>query len=257
MLPKLTKFILIVCLFAGMLLSVLACVTSTDPNRTAIKGVDVTIDANQLEDFRNQLQMFAGKHSLAYTEQFYNADRTFFSAVMKGEDFEFTINNSADSLDTVGIGLFNKAAPPITQKTVDELVNDLKGFINEIPNVKITERMIRLKIGIMEDQKKTIFPDLFSQLQKFADKHSLEFKISSHDPSLDTFLVEMQGEGFRITIDTGHNVTGEINLIFYMDFDNNVAPIIIPTPQETLDELVNDLKGYLGEIPNVTITELP
>jgi hypothetical protein len=256
MVAKSTKLILIICLFTTLLMSILACVTSPSPNREAIKRLDITMDVAQVQEFRTQVEKFANKHSLEYTEKFYNTDG-YFSVFMVGDDYHIVLNNYEDNLGRIGLDLFNKASPPISQKTLAELVDDLKGFINEIPNVKITERMMRLKIGIEEDQKKKILPDLFAQLQKNADKYSLEIKTSSYDPSLDTFLVEMQGRGFLITIDTGHNVTGEINLIFYMDFDNNVVPAITPTPQETLAELVGDLKDYLSEFPNVTITELP
>ena len=213
------------------------------------------MDVNQLDEFRAQLRKFADKYSLEYTEKFYNKDKTYFSAFMDGDDFHIALDNSTNNPGKVGISLFNEASPPISQKTVDELVNGLKSFISEIPNVKITERILRLKIGIEEDQWKKIFAEIFPQLQNLAEKHSLEYKVSSYDPYLETFLVEMQGDGFRIAIEARQNLIREIYLIFYIDFDGNVVPAITPTPQETLDALVNDLKSFIGEIPNVTVTE--
>jgi len=244
------------CLLTVLLLPILACVTSPNPNREAIKGLYITMEVNQLEEFRAQLRKFADKHSLELTEKFYNKDNTFFFIEMNGDDFHISLANNKDNLKNFHISFFNEASPPISQERLDDLVNDLKSFINEIPNVTITERILRLKIGIEEDQRKKIFAELFPQLQPLADKYSLESNVSSYDPYLETFLVEMKGEGFRITIDARQNLTREINLIFYMEFDNNVIPTTIPTPEETLDQLVNDLKNYLSEIPNVTITEV-
>jgi len=43
-------------------------------------------------------------------------------------------------------------------------------------------------------------------------------------------------------------------MIFYTDI-NNKTPNPPSIPQETLDELFNDLKNFLDEIPSVTITE--
>jgi hypothetical protein len=257
MLFKSTKPIFTVWLLASFLGSILACVTTADPNSTSIKGLDIVMDVDQLEEFRAQLRKFADQNSLEYTEQFNNADHTDFSVVMNGDDFHIFSNNSKHNLGKVGVSIFNRASPPISQATVDELVNDLKSFIREIPNVKITERMVRLKIEVEEDQKKKVFADLFAQLQKLAEKYSLEFTASSYDTSLDAILIEMQGEGFRITVEASQDITREIDLIFFIDYDDNIVPPITPTPQELLDAIVNDLKVFLGEIPNLTVTELP
>ena len=131
-----------------------------------------------------------------------------------------------------------------------------EGIVNEIPNVTIAERIKTLKIRIEENQRKKTFDELLVQLQKLADKYSLEFE---EDPAYDVvwgnFLVEMQSDGFRITVKAVPSPPKDTNIVFYIGFDNNVVPTITPTPQETLDELVNDFKSFINETPNVMIVE--
>src|SRR5678816_1141108 len=77
---KSTKLILIVFLLFSLLLSVFGCMTaSSDPNSLPVKELAITIDVNHLEEFRTQLRKFADKHSLTFTEAFYNGDHTYFS----------------------------------------------------------------------------------------------------------------------------------------------------------------------------------
>jgi hypothetical protein len=120
----------------------------------------------------------------------------------------------------------------------------------EIPNVAIAEIINSLRITIDKNREQ----EVLNQLQKFADKHSLEFKLSfSSDKSL--FHVEIYGDGFHVISGNRLQVKGieGIFMTFYTDISK--TPNSTPIPQETLNELINDLKSYLSEIPNVTITE--
>jgi len=138
--------------------------------------------------------------------------------------------------------------PPIPQQTVDELTNDLKRFVMEIPNVAIAERIKSLIITIDENRDQ----EVLNQLQKFAEKHSLEFKLSlSSGKAPFDFDPIIYGYGFHIR---GVRGAQDVYMTFYTDI-NNKTPNPTPIPQETLDELFNDLKSLLGELPNVTITE--
>ena len=140
--PKSTKSILIVCLLFSLLLSIFGCLTASsepNPNRLSIKDLVITMDVNHLEEFRAQLRKFADKHSLKFTEAFYNEDDTYFSVFMETDDFHIVLKNHKDSQGEIGLAFFNEALP-IPQQTVDELSNDLKRFVMEIPNVAIAER---------------------------------------------------------------------------------------------------------------------
>ena len=248
---KSTKSILIVCLLTTLLLSIFGCLTASsepNPNRLPIKVLEITMDVNHLEKFRAQLRKFADKHSLTFTESFYNGEHTFFSVEMNGDDFHMFLQNGQDSLGEFSFTFFNEATPPISQQTVDELTNDLKKFILEIPNVAIAEREKALIITIDENRKQ----EVVNQLQKFAEKKSLEFKLSlSSGKAPYDFDPVIYGDGFHII---GGYRTQAAYMIFYIDI-NNKTPNPTPFPQETLDELFNDLKNFLDEIPGATVVE--
>jgi len=123
----------------------------------------------------------------------------------------------------------------------------------EIPNVAIAEKIKSLIITIDKNREQ----EVLDQLQKFADKHSLEFKLSfSSDKSL--FHVEIYGDGFHVISEDRLRVKDQdvedIFMTFYTDINNKI-PNSTPIPQETLDELFNDLKNFLDEIPNATVVE--
>jgi hypothetical protein len=206
------------------------------------------MDVNHLEEFRAQLRKFADKHSLEYTEAFYNKDHTFFSVEMNGDDFHMFIQNDRDSPGVIHSSFFNEATPSISQQTVDELTNDLKRFIMEIPNVAIAEREKTLRITIDENRNQ----EVLDQLQKFAEKHSLEFKLSlSSGKAPYDFDPIIYGDGFHII---GAGGAQDVDIIFHTDI-NNKTPNPTSIPQETLDELFNGLKNFLDEIPDATVVE--
>jgi hypothetical protein len=183
-----------------------------------------------------------------FTEGFYNGDHTFFSVEMNGDDFHIFLQNHKDALGEFGLSIFNEATLPIPQQTVDELTNDLKRFIMEIPNVAIAERIKSLIITIDENRDQ----EVLDQLQKFAEKHSLEFILSlSSGKAPYDFDPVVYGDGFHII--GGRRAQG-VYIIFYTDI-NNKTPNPAPIPQETLDELFNVLQSFLGEIPNATVAE--
>lgn len=242
---KSTKSIWIVFLLFSLLLSIFGCLTSaSDPNSVPIKILAITLDTNHLEEFHAQLRKFADKHSLALTESFYNKDHTYFSVEMNGDDFHIVLQNGIDSPGEFTLGIFNEATPPIPPQTVDELTNDFKGFVMEIPNVTIAELIKSLRITIDDSREQ----EVLDQLQKFADKHSLDLRLSSSSYLL---YLELYGDGFHIVVREGAN---DFRATFYID-SNNETPNPTPFPQETFDELFNDLKNFLEEIPNALVTE--
>jgi hypothetical protein len=206
------------------------------------------MDANHLEEFRAQLRKFADKHSLTFEEAFYNKDHTYFAVFIEADDFHIVLHNDIDPPREIDFTFFNEATPSIPQQTVDELTNDLKRFIMEIPNVAIAEREKALIITIDENRDQ----EVLDQLQKFADKHSLEFKLSlSSGKAPYDFDPVIYGDGFHII---GGRRAQAAYMIFYTDI-NNKTPNPTSIPQETLDELFNDLKNFLDEIPDATVVE--
>ena len=85
-------------------------------------------------------------------------------------------------------------------------------------------------------------------MQQFADKHSLEFTLALYGSDNSIFLVAIYGDGFYISATAASNSQREIDIGLHNEAST-------PTPQETVDELFNDLESFLGEIPNVTISE--
>ncbi len=135
---------------------------------------------------------------------------------------------------------------PVSEKTIDTLFNDLKRYVSEIPNAIMTEQRKSLQITLDESQRE----ELFAQMRKLADEHSLEFQLSlSSDKTL--FHAEIYGEGFHITTDPVVGSPREISTVFFIDYHK--APT--STSLETVDELSNELKSLLGEIPNAMIAE--
>lgn len=242
---KSAKSTLIVFLLFSLLLSIFACIASSPaPNSVPVKTLKITLDANHLEEFRAQLRKYADKHSLKFEEAFYNKDHTNFSVFMDTVDFRIFVTNNKDSPGEICASFFNDASPAISQQTVDELTNDFKGFVMEIPNVTIAELIKSLRITIDDSRSR----EVLDQLQKFADKHSLDLRLSSSSYLL---YLELYGDGFHIVVREGAN---DFRATFYID-SNNETPNPTPFPQETFDELFNDLKNFLEEIPNAIVTE--
>ena len=257
---KQLKLILIVCLLAGLLVCGFACISLTrsinlkgNPNDLPVESFTIITELNQREEFFTQMRTFADKHALKFALVVHSPDKASFAIQIDGDGFFITAVGTTISPREIDIGFYNAPySPTLTpQETVDGLMDDIKHFVNEIPNVMITERQHRL---IITTDKNWRDEELFSRMKTLAEKHSLKYELSFYgsDPSDTTcFLVEIQGEGFHIISDCPSNTLEKINIDFYLDYYKN--PTV--TSQETLDELFDELKSLHGEIPNVTITE--
>ena len=258
---KNTNLISVMCLLSGILLCILGCnaipsikkALAPDPNRFPVKSMEITMDLDQREEFFTQLQNFADKHSLELRSTFYDADKKGFLIVLAGDGFDISAISTLHYPREISVDFYNEASPPTPQATFDELSLDLKNFLNKIPNVIIKEKLKRLRITMDENQSEEVFTKLFTQLREFANQHSLKFIVSSYNADMKIFLVEMQGEGFQITSEVVRSGPGEINVDFYIHYDDKGAPT--STSQKTVDELFSDLKNFFSKIPNVTITE--
>lgn len=252
--------IISVSLLLGILMSILGCVSISkvdlerpDPNRFPVKSWNITMDLDQREEFFAQLQNFADKHSLELRSTFYDADKKAFLIVLAGNGFDISVISTLKSPGEISVDFYDEASPPTSRETFDELAVDLKSHLKEIPRMIIKEKLKRLRLTMDESQTSQRFTELHIQLQEFAHQHSIEFTTTSYDPELETFLVEMNGNSFQITSEVVRSIPGEINIDFYIHYDNNGGPTSIS--QKTIDALFNHFKSFFGKIPNVSITE--
>ena len=91
--------------------------------------------------------------------------------------------------------------------------------------------------------------ELFTRLRTFAEKHDFEFHLDFYDGDKKIFLVAMYREDIKILAVDVTNAPTVIELDFYERDPAN------PTPTDTVDALFGDLKSFISEIPNVTISE--
>jgi hypothetical protein len=211
------------------------------------KTLVVRIDLSQQEKFFEQLTRFADADTFdIHIGPTTPSDDTF-NINMSRKDVELIANNSAVDIRNFDIAFYDKdPTNPVSEKIIDDLLNDLKRYISEIPNAIVTEQRKSLRITLDESQRE----ELFAQMRKLADEHSLEFKLSiSSDKSV--FHIEIHGEGFHITSDPVVGSPREILIIFFIDYEK--APT--PTSLEAVDKLFDELKNLLGKIANVMVTE--
>ena len=88
----------------------------------------------------------------------------------------------------------------------------------------------------------------FEQLKRFDESYAFDIHIGSTTPSGDTFNINMLSKDVMIIANNVSNPTAyDIN--FY-DKDPVNA-----TAEEIIESLINDLKSFISEVPNVTINE--
>ena len=210
------------------------------------KTLVATIDLGQREKFFEQLTRFADAHDFKIHIGTTTPSGDTFNINMSRKDVMVIANNVFDT-KVFDIHFYDKdPTKAVSEEIIDNLFNDLKRYISEIPNAIMTEQRKSLRITLDESQRE----ELFAQMRKLADEYSLEFTLSfSTDKSL--FHLEIHGDGFHITSDPVVGSPKEISTVFFIDYHK--APT--STSLETVDELSNELKSLLGEIPNVTIAE--
>ena len=103
----------------------------------------------------------------------------------------------------------------------------------------------RLQITMDVSQRE----ELFVQLQEFADKHAFEFLIRRASPNYEGYFIELVREDIYISAGITRVSPNIVSIGFY---DQDPAK---PPPEETVDDLFNDLKSFISGIPTVTIEE--
>lgn len=102
-----------------------------------------------------------------------------------------------------------------------------------------------LRITIDKSQRE----ELFDQFRKFAEKHAFEFHISDYGTGGEDYLIEMSRTDIIINASIIHHDPKIVSIGFFAKYPG------YPVNEETVDDLVNDLKNFISEIPNITITE--
>jgi hypothetical protein len=91
--------------------------------------------------------------------------------------------------------------------------------------------------------------ELFTQLREFVEKHRFEILIREVKVHPDGIFIAMYRNDLKMLGNDVPKSPTIISLGFY-----NRYPLL-PASQETVDELFKDLKAFISEIPNVTISE--
>lgn len=215
-----------------------------------VRTITITIDKTQRQELLNELQSFAEQHEATYAFSDYGTTDHFLAEI-RGENILILAGANPDEAELVDISFYGKLPGHIPdEELVDEWLQDLKSFIKKIPNVMITEAQKRLRITMERGQRN----ELFAQMQKLADEHSLEFTPYFY-PDKTIYLGEIYGDGFHIT---GDPVTGsprspdeEILITSFIDY----YTVPTSTSLEELDRLFDELTDLLSEIPNTIIIE--
>ena len=120
------------------------------------------------------------------------------------------------------------------------IVTSSSEYNERYPSVKLPIRTLSIQID--ENYRE----ELFVQLQKFSEKHELEFYLDFYKGG-EIFSVTMRGKGIEIAALSKSINTTELDIRFFEEDPTN------PPSQETMDEMFNDLKGFISEIPNVRV----
>ena len=91
--------------------------------------------------------------------------------------------------------------------------------------------------------------DLFEQLRKFAEKHRFEYEFTDFNTNGRNFQFWMSRNDLRII---ASNVPPDPTVVF-VDFYAKYPGA--PVDETVVNDLIKDLKSFISEIPNVTITE--
>lgn len=115
-----------------------------------------------------------------------------------------------------------------------------------LPSVNPNSLSVR-EIRITMDVKQR--KELFKQLESFSDLNSLQYNLALYGTNGSIFLFEMHGKNFHITAGGNDAFPNENDINFF-----NEGTTLIP--QQQIDKLFNDLKGFLRKIPNATVADV-
>jgi hypothetical protein len=129
------------CLCLTTLLTTQACrLVNTANSLAPVRSLTLTVDTSQREEFINQLQMFSDKHGFKTDISYHNIKGEHFQFWMSREDIKIVASSVPPDPTLVYLDLYGAySGASIDEEEIDELLSDLKLFINAVPNVTITE----------------------------------------------------------------------------------------------------------------------
>jgi hypothetical protein len=151
MLENRRRLILITCMFLaipflfGCFLDMRRVVDIAADNRghAPIRRLRVTIDPSHQEELFNQLQKFADKHNFKVVISDYSTSSATYQVELSRKDFIIRAIHNSHDVEIVSIGFYDQIrATPVPEETLDainDLVIDLVSYLEEIPDVTITE----------------------------------------------------------------------------------------------------------------------
>ena len=141
------RLIMPICLCVVILFSTLACALVNNAgggnSLAPVRSLTLTVQISQRDEFFEQLQTFAEKHAFETETTDYNTNGERFQFWMSRDDLKISATDVPPEPTLVYIFFYaGYPGTPIAEDAideVDELVTDLISFINEIPNVTVTE----------------------------------------------------------------------------------------------------------------------
>jgi hypothetical protein len=138
---KRTNLMMVVCVVLGILLSVLGCagINMTTPQsgndfQHSKRNVNITIDLSQRQQFFDQMRKFADKHGFTILIDTRSSGPEYFHIEMTRRDIEI-IGDNAFTQEEYRFGFYDADRQhPVSESAFDDLVNDLKSFISEVPD---------------------------------------------------------------------------------------------------------------------------
>lgn len=146
MLTKRKKIITGLCLLFGVLLCILGCIgmemmTKTQENssrKLPRRTMTITIDVRYRQEFFDQLQKFADKHDFTILIDVRSSGNEDFLIAIYRKDVKIYGDN-AFVLGEYAFGFYDVyGQPPAPDSVLDDLVNDLQSYINEVPSATFT-----------------------------------------------------------------------------------------------------------------------
>jgi hypothetical protein len=103
-----------------------------------------------------------------------------------------------------------------------------------------------LRVTINKDQRQ----ELFDRLQEFANKHVFSYSLTDYGGQGKYFLVDIRGTNIKILAHESSRDLTMFDISFYALSPGDPLP-----EKQIVDDLVVDLKSFIGKIPNIGITE--
>jgi hypothetical protein len=132
-----------IALCLGALFIALACGlpngSGTGNGLAPIRTITLTLDKSQRETFFSQLQKFAENHGFETRLTDFNTKGESFQFWMSRKDVFITASDVPPDPTLVYVFFYKYSGATIDEEIIDELLNELKSFINEVPNVMIME----------------------------------------------------------------------------------------------------------------------